>query len=76
MALPKELQDLVDFIDEQEPFEGNNPNLSPHLLVEISLKWLDVAVERAKDNPRLINFPDETGRKLCVLAEKFYALKK
>ena len=75
-TLPKEIDDLLDFIDKQEPFEASNPNLSPHLLVEISLKWLTIAVERAKDNPRLINFPDETGQKLCLLAEKFWALKK
>ena len=76
MALPKEIEDLLYFLDEQEPYEANNPNLSPHLLVEVSLKWLALAVERAQENSRLVNFPDETGRKLCVLAEKFWALKK
>lgn len=76
MLLPKELQDLLDYITGEEPFEGSCPNLSPHLLVETSLKWLTIASERAKENPRLVNFPDDTARKLCILAEKFYALKK
>ncbi len=76
MLLPKELQDLLTYITEEEPFEGSSANLSPHLLVETSLKWLNIAIERAKENPRLVNFPDETARKLRVLAEKFWALKK
>ncbi len=76
MALPTELQDLLDFLNEEEPFELNRDNLSPHLLIEFSLKWLESAVKQAKENPRLLNFPDEIGRKLCVLAEEFWALPK
>ncbi len=76
MPLPKEFQDLLNFIEEEEPFEANNANLSPHLLVEVSLKWLNIAAERAKANPKLVNFPDEVGKKLCILAEKFWALKE
>ncbi len=75
MALPHELQDLLEFLNERDPFELNRINLSPHLLVEFSIKWLESAAEQAEKNPRLVNFPDETGRKLCVLAEKFWALK-
>ncbi len=76
MALPKEIQDLFDFIDEQEPFEMNNPNLSPHLLVEISIKWLVLAIEKAQNNPRLVNRPEETAKKLLDLARQFAWLKE
>ncbi len=71
MPLPKEIQDLLDFLNEQEPFEANNQNLSPHLLVEVSLKWLGIAVEQAKNNPRLLGFPEETAKKLLDLARQF-----
>lgn len=74
MNLPIELRDLLDFLNEQEPFEANNPSLSPHILVETSLKWLTSAIEQARKNPRLINSPNETGFKLCRLAEKLWAL--
>jgi len=76
VALPKEIQNLLDFIDEQEPFEANNPNLSPHLLVETACKWLTLALERGGQNPRLLNFPEETAKKLSNLAKQFAWLKQ
>lgn len=76
MALPKEIQDLLDYIDEQEPFELNDSNLSPHIMVDISLKWLALALERSENNPRLLNFPEEAAKKLLDLARQFAWLKE
>ncbi len=76
MALPKEIQDLINFIEEQEPYEANNPNLSPHIMVETAEKWLTLALERGEQNPRLLNFPEETAKKLLNLARQFAWLKQ
>ncbi len=75
MALPQEIQELIDSLDERDPFELNRPNLSPHVLVETSCKWLALALERAKSNPRLLDPPDETAKKLLRLALEFNSLK-
>lgn len=76
MALPKEIQDLLDFIDEQDPFEANNPNLSPHILVETACKWLTSAIEKGRANPRLINLKDGTANRLQDLARQYALLKE
>lgn len=76
MALPKEIQDLLDFMDEQEPFEANNRNLSPHLLVETACKWLKVALNRSAQNPRLLNKTDDTADELEKLAKRFRKRKQ
>lgn len=76
MALPKEIQDLLDFLDEQDPFEAQGHNLSEIVLVETSIKWLTLALEKAKQNPRLVNRPDETVKKLLNLARQFAWLKE
>ena len=71
MALPQEIRDLINSLEEQDPFEGNSPNLSPHLLVDTACKWLTLALERAADNPRLLDRPEETAKKLLDLARQF-----
>lgn len=76
MALPKEIQDFLDFLNEEEPFEINSSNLSPQILVEISIKWLTLAIEKAQNNPRIVNRPEETARKLLDLARQFAWLKE
>lgn len=76
MALPKEIQDLIDYLNEEEPFEANKPNLSETLLIETSIKWLTLAVEKAKNNPRLVGRLEETAKKLLDLARQFAWLKK
>ena len=75
MALPKEIQDLLDYLEEQEPFEMNNLNLSPHIMVETSLKWLRLALIRSRYNRRLLNFPEKTAKELLELSELFDDLK-
>ena len=74
MAFPKEIQDLIDSLSEQDPFEMNNSNLSPNLLVETGLKWIMVAIKKAEKNPRLINKHSETAQKLRDLAKQFEKL--
>lgn len=76
VALPKEIQDLLDFLNEQDPFEAQRPNLSEIVLVETSIKWLTLALEKAKNNPRLVNRPEETAKKLLDLARQFAWLKE
>ena len=76
MALPKEIQDLIDFLGEQDPFEAQGFNLSEIVLVETSIKWLTLALEKAEKNPRLVNRPEETAKKLLNLARQFAWLKK
>ena len=76
MPLPKEIQDLIDYLNEEEPFEAMKPNLSETILTETSLKWLTIAIERAKINPRLVNRPEETVRKLMDIARQFAWLKE
>lgn len=76
MTLPKEIQDLLDFLDEQDPFEAQGSNLSEIVLIETSIKWLTLAMEKAKSNPRLVNRPEETAKKLLDLARQFAWLKK
>lgn len=76
MALPKEIQELLDYLNEEEPFELNHPSLSPQLLVETACKWLTSAVEQAQRNPRLVGRSDDTAKKLLDLARQFAWLKE
>ena len=76
MALLKEIQDLIDFLHEEDPFELNSIHLSPNLLVETGLKWISVSLEKGKNNPRLLNRHSETANKLRDLAEQFDQLNK
>lgn len=50
--------------------------MSEVVLVETSIKWLTLALEKAQKNPRLVNRPDETSKKLLDLAIKFSLLKE
>jgi len=76
LAFPKEIQDLIDSLSEQDPFEMNSISLSSNLLVETGLKWIMVAIKKAEKNPRLLNKHSETAKKLRDLAEKFDQLNK
>ena len=75
MPLPQEIQELIDSLNEQEPFELNSSNLSPHIMVKTSCEWLGMALQRAESNPRLLDHPDETAKKLMRLACRFTSLK-
>jgi len=76
MALPKEIQDLLDYLEEEEPYEVNSPNLSPHILVEAACKWLTIALKRSTHNPRLLNQFHETADRLEKLAKQFQKRKE
>lgn len=76
MALPKQIQDLIDSLEEQDPFEANSISLSAQTMVETCLRWLPLALEKAKKNPRLINRPEDTAKKLLNLAQQFAELKE
>ena len=75
MNRPIEVQDLLDLLDEQEPFEALRPHLSEAILVETAIKWLTIAIDKAEGNPRLVNRPEEIAKKLLGLAGRFAWLK-
>ncbi len=76
MALPKEIQDLLNYLEEWDPFELTSPHLSPHLLVETSCKWLKIALERSAKNPRLLSQVHDTAGELEKLAKQFRERKE
>lgn len=76
LALPKEIQDLIDSLEEQDPFEANSISLSAQTMVETCLRWLPLALEKAKKNLRLVGRPEEVSKKLLDLARQFAELKE
>lgn len=78
MALPREIQDLLDHLSEADLCEIDSPSLSPYALIETACQWLSLAIKGAETNPQSVSrvYGQDTANRLRFLADQFESLKK